>query len=54
MTRAGTIIIATRSSGRAERTARIIMGGEYDMLCGIESGWVVTDDIGSKTKKEIL
>lgn len=30
------------------------MGREYDMLSGIESGWVVTNDIGGKTKKEIL
>lgn len=54
MTCARTIIIATRSSSRTKRTARIIMGGEYDTLRGIEGGWVVTDDIGSKTREEIL
>lgn len=30
------------------------MGGEYDMLRGIERGWVVTNDIGSKAREEML
>lgn len=48
------IIIVIRSLSRIKRIVRIIMGGEYDMFCGIEGGWVVIDDIGSKIREEIL
>jgi hypothetical protein len=50
--RPATVVVSPRSADLAERSARVIVRREDDVLGRVEEGGVVTDDVGGEAGEE--
>jgi hypothetical protein len=50
--RPATVVVSPRSADQAERSARVVVRREDDVLGRVEEGGVVTDDVGGEAGEE--